>query len=163
MEKGAHLRRNLRCFPRCSLFESGEHLRRSCAPSNQGVALDPVPLRRKVAHSRVSASTRCFEMKSSDPPAEWAHSCARSIARHRVQGRALGKERAVPLIGHGSAYARFTACGCTVFLWLYRISSFASLLSSIKAPFFKVKSFLARSRKSPERPEIDFVATRARG
>src|ERR1700722_16076007 len=48
LEKGAHLRRNLRDFPRCAHFENGAHLRSPCAPSNQGAALDPVPLTRKV-------------------------------------------------------------------------------------------------------------------
>ena len=56
LEKGAHLRRKHRDFPRCALFESGAHLRRRCAPSNQGTALDPVPLMRKVAQRLASAS-----------------------------------------------------------------------------------------------------------
>src|SRR5580704_9828552 len=56
LQKGAHLRRNLRGFPRCALSKSGAHLRRSCAPSKQGVALHPVPLSRQVAQSLAAAS-----------------------------------------------------------------------------------------------------------
>ena len=37
-------------------FEKGAHLRKRCAPSNQGTALDPVPLMRKGAHPPASAS-----------------------------------------------------------------------------------------------------------
>ncbi len=33
LEKGAHLRRNHRGFPRCALFEKAAHLRTTCAPS----------------------------------------------------------------------------------------------------------------------------------
>jgi hypothetical protein len=64
LEKGAHLRRNLRDFPRCAHFENAAHLRSACAPSNQGEALDPVPLTRKVAQSLVSASLILFGHQS---------------------------------------------------------------------------------------------------
>jgi hypothetical protein len=60
LEKAAHLRRNPRDFPRCALFETSAHLRRGCAPSNQGAALDPVPFARKVAQPLASASIVLF-------------------------------------------------------------------------------------------------------
>ena len=60
LEKPAHLRRNRRGFPRCALSKTGAHLRRECAPSNQGGALDQVPLTRKVADPLVAASFALF-------------------------------------------------------------------------------------------------------
>jgi len=43
LEKGAHLRRNLRGFPRCALFETGAHLRRGCASSKKGAVAKRLP------------------------------------------------------------------------------------------------------------------------
>jgi hypothetical protein len=63
LEKGAHLRRNRRDFPRCALSKNRAHLRKRCAPSNPpGLALDPVPLTRKVVLPLLSASIACLEM-----------------------------------------------------------------------------------------------------
>jgi hypothetical protein len=65
-EKGAHLRRNPRSFPRCALskpvrtLEGIAHL--------PGRALDPVPLMRKVVLPLVSASMDCLETKAGAMP-----------------------------------------------------------------------------------------------
>jgi hypothetical protein len=63
LEKGAHLRRDPRGFPRCALFETGAHLRTTCAPSKQGraLALHPGPFSRKVAQALAAASIPLFE------------------------------------------------------------------------------------------------------
>src|SRR5580704_16822509 len=60
LEKGAHLRRNRRGFPRCALSKTSAHLRIGCAPSKQGVALGyplagAVPLARKLAQPLAAA------------------------------------------------------------------------------------------------------------
>jgi hypothetical protein len=63
LEKGAHLRRNLRGFPRCALSNIGEHLRRGCAPS-AGLALHPVPLTHGDAQALASALVALFGQNS---------------------------------------------------------------------------------------------------
>ena len=78
LEKGAHLRRNRRDFPRCALSKTGAHLRSKCAPSNQGTALDPVPLTRKVAQPLASASKVLFGYES------WLGLCRRRWAHLAV-------------------------------------------------------------------------------
>jgi hypothetical protein len=69
LEKGAHLRRNRRGFPRCALSKTSAHLRIGCAPSKQGVALGyplagAVPLARKVVQTLASASIALFGRNS---------------------------------------------------------------------------------------------------
>jgi hypothetical protein len=77
LEKAAHLRRNLRGFPRCALLENGAHLRTPCAPSaGRAAALHPVPFSRKVVQTLASASIAlcCFEKNVTDkPPGCHAH------------------------------------------------------------------------------------------
>jgi hypothetical protein len=83
----AHLRRNHRGFPRCSLSKTGAHLRMECAPS-AGLALHPVPFSRKGAQPLASASIAVRGQNSFG-------SCVQSpLERPVVVGRAkLGLER----------------------------------------------------------------------
>jgi hypothetical protein len=92
LEKGAHLRRNRRHFPRCALFEKGEHLRTTCAPS-----AGPRPCTR--CRSRVKSCRHLLRPRShcgvskrtsytnSPSPRAMAHCSA------PVQGRALVESR----------------------------------------------------------------------
>jgi hypothetical protein len=92
LQRGAHLRRNPRGFPRCALFESAAHLRTKCAPSTgRAVALGyplagAVPLSRKVVLALASASIMlsCFKMHFIDKPAEAGRNSAPRIARQHL-------------------------------------------------------------------------------
>jgi hypothetical protein len=65
-QKLAHLRKELRIFEENVGVFQDAHFRKPCASSNksahlrQGTALDPLPLRRKVAQQRASASIAWF-------------------------------------------------------------------------------------------------------
>jgi hypothetical protein len=76
-------------FSKMRTFEFGAHLRMGCAPSNQGAALDPVPLARKVAHPPASASIALFGHSSWLGPCRrrWAHLAVSSSCGKGPQGK----------------------------------------------------------------------------
>src|SRR5580704_16783976 len=114
LQKGAHLRRNRRGFPRCALSKSGAHLRRECAPSNQGTALDPVPLTRKVAQQRAAASFAVFGRVA----------CPTALRGHVFEGQTDSHAHAKPMgmahrTGLTASSATFPRSDSLSFLFLH--------------------------------------------
>ncbi len=150
LEKGAHLRRNHRHFPRCALFES------RCASSNEvrhlrsrAEALHPVPFARKVMQALASASIALLWWQNE------SHRQTRWQVEERWAWHAQKKSRA---LDSGTAPHRRDLQLVAVpylidSLPLSRILSFASLILRDALESFHSKIFLALCRSQAP---IDF-------
>ena len=150
LERGAHLRRNLRGFPRCALFENGAHLRITCAPSKTDFGL-PILDCAAIETPKPILDFRfwildCAGIETPDPPnpgppsppaagRQFGHPkritvAIRGLRRERFSQSKIQNLKSPPIkkaVPGSLIQARLRVCEIYS-LWLYSISSFVSLI-----------------------------------